>query len=117
MELKMTCNCISCIPLIRAASVAVASGVTTITLPAAPAVSSGDVIDVLIAVAVPSGTDGTQISITNGTVTGSVMNGNGNYLRAYPLTSRTVLRVQYLDDPAHFQIINVSGRRPRRVCR
>lgn len=112
----MTCKCKPNIPRIRASSVAVASGITTITLPSSPEISAGEVFDVLLATAIPDETDGTVISITNGTITGNLLNGNGNYLRLYPITSRTVLRVQYLSDPAHFQIINVFGRRFRRVC-
>ena len=110
----MACNCKPCIPQIRATTVAVAAGVTTITLPATPEIAAGDVVDILLATAIPDGTDGTQISITNGTVTGNLLNGNGNYLRPYPLTSRTVLRVQYLGDPAHFQIIDIFGRKFRK---
>lgn len=105
-----------CIPRYRATTVAVAGGVTTITLPATAEIESGQIIDVLLATAIPDGTDGTQITITNGTVTGDLMNGNGNYLRPYPLTSRTVIRCQYLSDPDHFQIINIFGRKFRRVC-
>ena len=112
----MACNCNANIPQIRATTVAVAAGVTTITLPTTPVIAAGDVVDVLLATAVPDGTDGTQISITNGTVTGNLLNGNGNYLRPYPLTSRTILRVQYLADPAHFQIINIFGRKFRKIC-
>lgn len=104
-----------CIPRFRADSVAIAAGVTTITLPATAEINSGEIIDVLLATAIPDGTDGTQITITNGTVTGDLMNGNGNYLRPYPLTSRTVIRCQYLDDPNHFQIIQIFGRKFRRV--
>lgn len=104
-----------CIPRYRAESVVVATGVTTITLPATATIENGQIIDVLLATAIPDGTDGTQISITNGTVTGNLMNGNGNYLRPYPLTSRTVIRCQYLGDPAHFQIIQMFGRRFRRI--
>lgn len=104
-----------CIPRFRADSVAVAAGVTTITLPATAEINSGEIIDVLLATAIPDGTDGTQITITNGTVTGSLMNGNGNYLRPYPLTSRTVIRCQYLSDPSHWQIIQIFGRKFRRV--
>lgn len=103
-------------PRIRATSVAVSGGITTITVPETPTISVGDVVDILLATAIPDGTDGTQISITNGTVTGNLMNGNGNYLRLYPVTSRTVLRVQYLADPAHFQIINVASRKQRKIC-
>lgn len=112
----MSCCCRPNIPQIRATTVVVAAGVTTITIPATPEIVAGDVVDILLATAIPDGTDGTQISITNGTVTGNLLNGNGNYLRPYPLTSRTVLRVQYLGDPAHFQIIDVFGRRFRKVC-
>ena len=102
------------IPQFRATGVVLAAGVATITVPDAPDINPGDVIDVLLATNIPDGTDGAEIVITNGTITASVMNGNGNYLRFYPLTSRTVLRVQYLDDPEHFQIINVFGRAIRR---
>ena len=108
----MACNCCDVyIPRIRATTVAVAAGVTTITVPATPEIIDGGVYDILLATTIPDGTDGTQLSVTNGTVTGSVMNGNGNYFRPLPLRSRTILRVQYLADPAHFQIINVFGRR------
>ena len=104
-----------CIPRYRATTVAVAGGVTTITLPATAEIESGQIIDVLLATAIPDGTDGTQITITNGTVTGDLMNGNGNYLRPYPLTSRTVIRCQFLSDPNHFQIIQFLGRKFRRI--
>lgn len=110
----MACECKPSIPKIVASSVAVTAGVATVTIPATPAINDGDVVDIILATLVPEGTDGAQISITNGTITASVMNGNGNYLRFFPLTSRTVLRVQYLDDPAHFQIIDVFGRCIRR---
>jgi len=106
-----------CIPVFRASEIAVAAGVTTITLPATAELNPGEIIDILLASPIPDGTDGTQIEITNGTVTGNLMNGNGNYLRADPLTSRTVIRCQYLADPAHFQILQMFGRRFRRVCR
>jgi len=94
----------------RATSVAVAAGVTTITIPASPVINPGDVIEVLLATPIPAGTDGTQITITNETITGDLMNGNGNYFRPNPLTSRTVFLVQYLDDPEHFQILKIYGK-------
>ena len=94
----------------RATSVAVAAGVTTVTIPASPVINPGDVIEVLLATPIPAGTDGTQITITNGTITGDLMNGNGNYFRPNPLTSRTVFLVQFLDDPSHWQILKIFGR-------
>lgn len=105
----MSCKC-NQITRLRASSVAVASGVTTITLPASPSINAGDVFEILLGTPIPDGTDGTQVSITNGTVTGSLMNGNGNYFRPMPLTSRTVFLVQYLADPAHFQILKIYGK-------
>lgn len=105
----MACNC-NCYPrMVRADSVAVMTGITTITVPATTEITSGTVLNILLATPIPSGTDGTQLSISNGTVTGSVMQGNGNYFRPLPLRSRTVITVQYFDDPSHFQIIRVSG--------
>ena len=112
----MACECTPNIPVYRASEIAVVDGVATITIPSTPVITDGTVIDVLLATAIPDGTDGAQLVITNGTVTSSVTNGNGNYLRFYPLTSRTVLRVQYLSDPVHFQILNVFGRKIKRYA-
>ena len=109
-----SCNFDPNIAQIRATEVAVADGVATITIPATSTINNGDIVDIQLFTSIPDETDGAQLVITNGTFTASVMNGNGNYLRFYPLTSRTVLRVQYLSDPSHFQIINVFGRRIRR---
>ena len=91
----------------RATTVAVAAGVTTITIPATPDINPGDVIDVQLYTAIPDGTDGTQLTITNGTISEPVLAWNGNYYRPLPLRSRTILRVQYLDDPGHFQLIAI----------
>jgi len=91
----------------RATEVAVATGVTTITIPATPTFNAGDVLDILLATAIPDGTDGTEIVITNGTASEPLFGWNGNYYRPLPLRSRTILRVQYLDDPAHFQLIGI----------
>ena len=101
---------------IRATSVAVADGVATITIPTTVTINSGDIVDIQLFTSIPDGTDGAELEITNGTLTASIMNGNGNYLRFYPLTSRTILRVQFLSDPNHFQIINVFGRKIKRYA-
>jgi len=103
----MACNQIT---RYRASSISVAAGITTITLPASPTINAGDVFEILLATPIPDGTDGTQISISNGTVTGSLMNGNGNYFRPTPLTSRTIFLVQFLGDPSHFQILRIYGK-------
>lgn len=105
----MACNC-NQITRFRASTITVSAGVTSITIPSSPAINSGDVIEVLLASPIPEGTDGTQITISNGTVTGNLMNGNGNYFRPMPLTSRTIFLVQYLSDPAHFQILKIYGK-------
>jgi len=97
--------------LFRATSIAVAAGATTITIPDTPELNPGDIIDIGLFTAVPDGTDGTTLSVTNGTVTAFVMGPNGNYFRPLPLTSRTILRVQYLGDPAHFQILGIKKTR------
>ena len=110
------CNCEPNITRFRATEIAVADGVATVTIPATPAINDGDIIEVLLATSIPDGTDGAQLVITNGTITTDVMNGNGNYLRFYPLTSRTILQVQFLNDPLHFQIINVFGRKIKRYA-
>lgn len=92
----------------RASSVAVTGGVTTITLPSTAEINPGDVINLLVAVPIPDGTNGSTVSVTNGTVTGSINVCNGNYFRPRPILSRTVFQVQYFSDPAHFQLIAVK---------
>lgn len=110
------CNCEPNITRFRATDITVADGVATITIPATPVINDRDIIEVLLATSIPDGTDGAQLVITNGTITTDVMNGNGNYLRFNPLTSRTILQVQFLNDPTHFQIINIFGRKIKRYA-
>jgi len=97
----------NCIPRIRATSVATTAGATTITIPATPELIPGQMYDIGLFTAIPDGTDGSTISITNTTDTGFVMNAIGNYFRPLPLRSRTILRVIYLDDPEHFQLVGI----------
>lgn len=100
---------LNCVHRYNATSVTVTGGVTTIVIPNSPQIVAGDVFEVSLGTPIPDGTDGTQISIMNSGVTGTVMNGNGNYYRPSPITSKTVFLVQYLADPAHFQILKVFG--------
>lgn len=92
---------------LRASSVTTTGGATTITVPGSPAINAGDLVDVQLYTAIPDGTDGTTLTITNGTQTGFVMACDGNYYRPLPLRSRTILKVQWLDDPAHWQLVGV----------
>lgn len=105
-ENNMACPC-NYPTRFRATEIAVAAGVTTITIPATPVINPGDIIDVLLYTAIPEGTDGTELIITNGTISEPVLAFNGNYYRPLPLRSRTILRMQYLDDPGHFQLIGI----------
>lgn len=103
----MSCKCN--LTLTKASSVTTASGATVITLPSTQTFSASGVYNILLSTPIPSETDGTTLSITNGSVSGYVMRRNGNYFRPLPLKSRTVLTVQFFDDPTHFQIIKVRG--------
>ena len=107
----MDCFCNKYPVKARASSVAIASGITTITVPASVEITPGTIYEILLATPIPAGTDGTQVSITNGTTAATVMRCSGNYFRPLPLRSRTVLHVQYLDDPAHFQLVRICGRK------
>lgn len=110
------CNPVLYPPLVRASSVTAADGAVTVTVPSTVDFTRGGVYDIGLFTSIPSGTDGATVSVTNGTLTGYVMAPNGDYFRSYPLSSRTILRVQWFDDPAHFQIIPTrpvrSGRKP-----
>ena len=104
------CNCnelnINNVIRYRATSVAVTAGVTTITIPASPVINPGDVIEVLLATPIPAGTDGTQITITNGTITGDLNLGN-NTLKLGSHNINNVLANNYLDIS---QILKIFGR-------
>lgn len=83
---------------------------TTITVPETFTPVAGGIYDVLINTQVPALTDGTIVAITNGTVAGSVYQRmSGNYARSRALGWRKVLRVQFLDDPAHYNLLAVRG--------
>jgi len=86
------------------------TAMTTITVPETYTPVAGGIYDVLINAQVPDQTDGTILTITNGTVTGSVYQRmSGNYARSRALGWRKVLRVQFLDDPAHYNLLMVRG--------
>jgi len=83
---------------------------TTITVPATFTPASGGIYDVLVSAQVPAGTDGTILVISNGTEEGNVLQRwNGNYARCRELGWRKVIRVQFLDDPAHYNLLGVRG--------
>lgn len=105
----MACNC-NYPEDVRAESVAVAAGTTTITLPSTTEIKAGDVLNIGLFTAIPDGTNGVPISITNGTVTGDLLVRNGNYFRPRPLLARTVFQVQYFSDPEHFMLLDVKGK-------
>lgn len=87
-----------------------ATAETTITVPATFTPVAGGIYDVLISAQVPAGTDGTILSITNGTIEGSVFQRiSGNYARCRALGWRKIIRVQFFDDPAHYNLLGVRG--------
>lgn len=83
---------------------------TTITVSADFTPVAGGIYDILISAQVPAGTDGTILTITNGTDVGSVYQRiTGNYARCRALGWRKIIRVQYLEDPAHYNLLGVRG--------
>lgn len=95
----MGCNCIQ---KTKATAVALTDGSVTITIPNNVTFTVGQIYDIGLFTNIPAGTDGATVQITNGSMTEYVMNNAGNYFRPLPLRSRSVLRVMYLGDPAHF---------------
>lgn len=103
----MSCKCN--LILTKATEVTTASGATVITVSSTQDFSAGGIYNILLSTPIPSETDGTTLTITNGSISGNIMRRNGNYFRPLPLKSRTVLTVQYFDDPTHFQIVKIRG--------
>lgn len=103
-------NCRCCERFIKATTIAVANGITTITIPETVFSVCGYWC-IGLTVAIPAGTDCTRVQITDGTNTYNVETMDGNYFRPCELKCRTVLKLRYYDDPAHFVICGVKGRR------
>lgn len=99
---------------VTATNIAVAgtgdTATTTITVPETFIPAGGCIYDILISAQVPASTDGTILSVTNGTLTSNVyQRSTGNYVRCRGLGWRKVIRVQFFDDPAHFNLIGVRS--------
>lgn len=101
-------NCCKCITKVRATSVTTTGGATTINIPTTVELVAGQIYEVCLYTSIPTGTDGSTLTITNGTTSAFVMNSCGNYYRPLPLRSRTILKVVYLDDPSHFQLLCIK---------
>lgn len=98
----MACNCSICSNIIPASNVDVTDGVTTITIPATTSFQNGNIYCIGLFTTIPAGTNGSQVNVTNGTNTLTIFNRNANYWRPYcGLRSRTMLKVRFLNDPAH----------------
>lgn len=102
----MACNCNNRVQSVVPTTIAVTAGVTTITLPATFEPVNGGIYDIPLAAAIPDGTNGSVITITNGTVTGNLLNRLGSNVRMGPLNAQWVLRVMFLEDPEHWNLIS-----------
>ena len=72
---------------------------TTITVPTTFTPAAGCIYDILISAQVP-----------NGTIDAAVYKrSNGDYARCRGLGWRKVIRVQFFDDPEHFNLLMVRG--------
>lgn len=87
-------------------SITVAAGVATVTLPATFEPVQGGIYDVPLSVAIPDGTNGAEIVITNGTTTGSLLNRLGSNVRMGTLNAQWILRIMFLEDPDHWNLIS-----------
>lgn len=101
----MSCSCDFCKNIIAVSSVTTSGGITTVTVPAGTIFEDCTSYCLGLFLTIPAGTNGTQINITDGTTTYTVFNKVANYWRPKcGLRSRSVLKVKFLDDPAHFII-------------
>ena len=99
---------------VNATSIAVSgtsnAAITTITVPESFMPIAGAVYDIQLKAQVPDQTDGTIISITNGTAAGEVMQRvTGDYARARGLGWLRAIRVQFFSDPDHYILVGVRA--------
>lgn len=101
----MNCNCKNCCNIISATSVTTSGGVTTITIPSGTTFVDGKCYCIGLFIDIPSGTNGTQVNITDGTTTYTIFNRLANYWKPFcALRKRSVLKVKYFGNPSHFFI-------------
>lgn len=92
---------------INVTSITSSGGITTINVPETTIFENDVNYCLFIFTTIPSGTNGTQINITNGTNTYTVYNKLANYWRpCCGLNNRKYLTVRFLNDPNHFLKIN-----------
>ena len=103
------CNC-GRIQSVVPTTIAFAAGTTTVTLPADFVPVNGGIYDIPLAASIPDGTNGSVITITNGTITGNLLNRLGSNVRMGTLSAAWTLRVMYLGDPEHWNLISVRRR-------
>ena len=111
------CQCNNRIEVVVPESIAVtvtgtgATAIATITLPSTFIPVEGGIYDISLAAAIPDGTSGAIVNITNGTATGDLLNRLGSNVRMGALNPQWILRVMYLSDPEHFNLISRRWRR------
>lgn len=99
------CNC-NRVQVVVPTTITQATDTTTITLPATFEPVAGGIYDIPLSAAIPDGTNGNIITITNGTITGNLLNRLGSNVRMGTLNAQWVLRVMYLEDPEHWNLIS-----------
>ena len=102
----MLCNCNNKIQVVVPSTITVTADATTITLPATFIPVNGSIYDIPLATAIPDGTNGNVITITNSTINGNLLNRLGSNVRMGTLNTQWVLRVMYLEDPEHWNLIS-----------
>lgn len=94
------------VELVIPTTITQATGTTTITLPATFTPVNGGIYDIPLAAAIPADTNGTIITITNGTISGNLLNRLGSNVRMGELNAQWILRVMFLGDPNHYNLIS-----------
>lgn len=99
----MACNnCKNCPNMIIASSVTTSGGITTITIPSGTTFRNRICYCIGIFTTIPSGTNGTQVNITDGTTTWTIYNKIANYWRPCCGLCNGTLKVKFFNDPVHF---------------
>lgn len=99
----MSCNCNNCNNIVTATNITATNGVTVITVPTGTTFVNGQCYCIGLFIDIPTGTNGNQINITNGTDTYTVYNRIANLWRPkFALRNRCLLRLKFFDDPVHF---------------
>ena len=101
------CNC-NCCNRIKAEEILVEPGIITIIVPDGTEFKDGCCYEICLFKNIPVADNCSQIIVQNDVAKYEVFTNNANWWRPCKLNCRSILELQFCDDPDHFLILGVK---------